>query len=226
MKTNTLYAICTVAVLSAFAQRAAAYELNLAATPEDTHVVSSSVGLENAFVATVGYGHTLRLLDRVVLVGGNVTLPWATPDSGDFRLKVGGLVPVVTGAQWRLLAQVMPVLRGSESLLNRMTNFGVEAGVVGGYYGRRWFAAAELGGDWAMLTHVEHSARYRSTTYAGAKDGWYRTTGATVHAGFFGGYSLDTVDLVLRAGQQRDLHLDKLLVPAYLTLGVNVRLPS
>ena len=225
MKAPSVTALCFAVVLGAFAGPAAAQDLNVAATKAGTHVVSSSVGFEDAMVASLGYGYAARVGDRTVMLGGDVTLPWAKVDVGDFRLRVGGLVPVLEGDRWRLLARLMPVVRGSESGVNRMTNVGLEGGLAGGYYGRRWFAAAELGADWAALTYVQHSAAYRHIIYADAKDGWYRTTGMTLRAGLVGGYSFEAVDVVLRAGQDRDLRLQTLFAPLYVTLGFNARLP-
>ncbi len=225
MKPIQHFCLCTAVSLSLFAAPAAANTLNVTATAPGTQVVSSSAGLESAFVATLGYGYALPFADRMLVVGADVTLPWADPDVGDFKLRGNALVPILGHGAWRLLGELSPIVRGSKNEISRMTNLGFDTSVVGGYYGRRWFAAAEFGVDWAVLTRVDHTERYRDLVYDDAQSGWYRSTGANVRAGLFGGYSFDSVDVVLRAGQQRDQEFENVMLPAYVTVGVNVRLP-
>lgn len=225
MNATKLSAILVATLVTTFAGRAAAQGLNVAATPAGTHVLSSSVGMENAFVASLGYAHGLQVGDRTLFLGADFTLPWAKPDLGDYRLRARGILPIVGSSGWRLLGEVMPGVRSGQNPLNRHTAIGLEGNLLGGYYGQRWFAAAELGGDWTALSYIEHTDRFRNTAYAEVKDGWYGTTGATVHAGLVGGYSFEAIDVVLRAGQQRDLGLETLMLPLYLSLGVNARLP-
>ena len=95
---------------------------------------------------------------------------------------------------------------------------------MGGYYQRCWFIAAEFGVDWAITTHIAHSQFYRDTVYADAKDGWYANTGGEFYYGLLGGYSFPSVDIIVRAGQRRDLAKARAsFLPFYATVGVNVR---
>ena len=213
----------TVLALAALCPRqASALTLNFGAVePEQTQIVELSDGLENAFAATVGYGRLVRGAGWLSLVGADLTMVMV--DAADYRLRVGASAPIIRGGPWMITARLFPLVRGSQNQLGRMTNLGVEAGLGGGFFGRHWFGAVDLGVDWAAATYVANSDRYRTTVYADAKDGWYASTGTRLLYGLFGGYSWRSVDLVLRAGQARDLNLGVWYIPFYATAGINLR---
>jgi hypothetical protein len=106
-----------------------------------------------------------------------------------------------------------------------MTNVGLETSAFGGFYDSSWFVAAEAGLDWAAATYIEHTERYRRVVYEGARDGWYSSTGTTMVYGLLGGYSFRNVDVILRAGQRRDLRLNTWMLPFYAGIAVELRLP-
>ncbi|HUJ28688.1 MAG TPA: hypothetical protein VLW85_21855 [Myxococcales bacterium] len=210
----------------ALAGAAAAQPINFGAVPaEQTHVVQVSGGLENAFVASVGYGRGLSLAGRALVLTGDFTLPWAAPDLRDFEARVGVIAPVVESAEWKLSVELRPLVRGTSNQIARMTDLGLQSGLVLGYYTTRWFGGCELGLDWAAATYIESSARYRELDYAGAKDGWYASTGASLRGGLFGGHSFGRVEVVASAGEWRDLHLRPSTVPFFAAIGVSLRLP-
>jgi hypothetical protein len=206
---------------------AAAQSINFGARPaERANELHFAVGLENAFVGTVGYSHGVSLLDHAIVLTADVALPWASFDLADFRLRMGALVPLAGKGSWKLTGKVLPVLRSTQNEINRMTNLGLDAGLVAGYYAQRWFIAAEAGLDWSAATYIQHSELYRQTGYAGAKDAWYSTTAANGYAGLLGGFSFERWDVVLRAGQTRDYRGKTPVIPLYVSAGINVRLPT
>lgn len=213
-----------IGALCAAASVAQAEEVNFGAIEgNQQNMVHLRTGAEYAFVAGAGYARILRIDGRPLLVGGDVTLPWASFDLGDYRLRAEAMAPIVGPKEWKLAGRVAPMLRGLDDELARFTNFGVETGVVGGYYARQWMVAAELGLDWALSTHIKHSQRYRNIAYEDAKDGWYRNTGANFNYGLVGGGSFSRFDLLLRAGQGRDLQANPQLLPFYAMLTCNAR---
>lgn len=118
--------------------------------------------------------------------------------------------PAAGRGAWRITVKAMPLVRSTRNEVNHMTNVGIDAGLIGGYYAQRWFIATETGIDWAAATYIKHSERYRETSYEGAKDGWYSTIW----------------DIVLRAGQMRDYQFRLPFVPVYLVVGLNIHLPA
>ena len=219
MKTITLIA------LLATTTAAAADELNLRTLADDTapNRVHVTTGAEYGFVAGVGYSRVIPVLDRQVVVSGNVTLPWASFDVSDYRVRAGALVPLLGNGGWQLAGAVAPTVRGNSTGINTMTAVGLDTSVVGGYYARRWFVALEGGVDLALSTHVTHTEAYRMNAYADAKDGWYSEPGANLRGGVQAGVSVDRYDITLRLGQLRDSSGEPPVLPFYGTLGVSAR---
>lgn len=216
MKTLLALAI----VLAPFA--ASAEELNLRtfanAPPNRVHVTT---GAEYGFVAGLGYSRVVPLLDRHVVLMADATLPWASFDFADYRVRAGVLVPIAGTGGLQLAASVMPALRGDSAAISQMTNVGLDTGLVGGYYARGWFVALESGIDLALTTHVTHTDAYRMYGYADAKDGWYANPGANLRGGIQAGVTMDRYDVTLRVGQVRDSTGEAPLLPFYGTLAVS-----
>lgn len=202
-------------VLSCLPAVAHAQELNLGALDAEPNRVHVSTGAEYGMVASAGYSRVLPFLDRRLVLGGEATLPWAGADVQDYRLQLSALAPIVESTHWKLAMSLAPIVRGTENRTSRMIGVGVDAGLVGGYYDRRWFAAAEAGFDAALTTHVAISEAYRTRTYMGAQDGWYANAGGNVRAGLQLGASFGRYDVALRAGQVRDVGGGKPMLPFY-----------
>jgi hypothetical protein len=204
---------------------AAAQDLNFGALrSDDRHVLHMGVGVEDAVVASLGYGHVLSLMGRTSLLGG--TLDVVPAHASDWRLRLGAVVPVTSHGGWTAGAKTLGILRNARNDMNRMTNLGVEMSLFGGFYAERWFAAADVGVDWATATYIRHTDAYRRLIYEDARDGWYSSTGAALVYGVSGGYSFSNVDIVVRAGQRRDFSFATWLLPFYATVGVDIRLPA
>lgn len=213
--------LLVVALLAAAPARAEG--LNLAKLDETTNVVQVSTGAEFGFVAGAGYARVIPLLGRQLVLSGDVVLPWAGLDLSDYRVRVGALMPIVTGAHWKLAGSVAPTARGTKNEISRMTSVGADLGAVGGYYAHRWFVAGELGFDWAMTTHITNTDAYRSNVFAGARDGWYANPGGNARAGLQGGLSFGSYDVILRVGEVRGTDCQPPLLPFYGTLAVDTR---
>ncbi len=221
-------AFAVFASLASASTTAAAHEVNFGALGGDRpNLLYARGGAEYGFVAAVGYGRVFRLAERPMVLSGDLTLPIAMPDFGDYRARVSVQMPLVQQRGGVLAARVAPSVRGIENDIARMTSVGTDTGLVAGYYATRWFVAGEVGIDAAWTTHIEHADRYRAVQNPAAKDGWYALTGGNVYYGLLGGYSLKSVDFIVRIGQSRNLSNGKTgFLPAYGTLNINVRLPD
>jgi hypothetical protein len=211
-----------LATLAAGAARA--QDVNLARLDEITpNRVSVRSGAEYGVVTGLGYSRAVAALGRTMLLGADVTAPWGGLDAADWRLRVSALAPLVGSDRWKLAATVAPTLRETSNDVARMTALGLDAGLVGGWYAPRWFAAAEAGADWSFTTYVENSERYRRLVYAGARDGWYAMPGGNFRLGLQAGLSLSRFELALRLGRLRDLKGDGPALPLYGTVAVTTR---
>jgi hypothetical protein len=150
-------------------------------------------------------------------------LPWAGFDFSDYKLRAAALVPIVGTQRWKLAGTLAPTLRGSTNQISTLADFGVDLGLVGGYYRRRGFVAGELGFDAALSTHVTHTDAYRMTVHEDAVDGWYSNPGGNLRFGLQGGVTLARYDVILRVGQLRDTGGAPPLFPFYGTVTVNAR---
>ncbi len=219
---STLAALAIAVGAVAASSTAAAQDFNFGALrDDDRHILHVGVGMEDAVVASLGYGHVLSLMGRTVVLGGTVDVVPA--HASDWRLRVGAVFPVASYAGWMVGAKTLGIVRNASNDMNRMSNLGVETSLFGGFYAERWFLAAEAGVDWATATYIHHTDAYRRLVYENAQDGWYSSTGAALVYGVSGGYSFSSVDLVVRAGQRRDFSLSTWLLPFYATVGAAVR---
>jgi hypothetical protein len=212
------------ALVFLLASAAGAQELNLARidgeAPNHLHV---RTGAEYGLVGGVGYARAVPLAGRTVLLGGDLTVPWGNLDAGDWRLRASALVPLAAGERWKLSASVAPTVRSTSDDAARLIGLGVDVGAAAGYCATGWFAAAELGLDWEIATHVTSSDAYRKLVFADARDGWYAAPGGNFRAGLQGGVSLSRYDLVLRAGKLLDTGGSPPMLPLYATLTLDAR---
>lgn len=219
---SNLAALAVAVAAVAICGPAAAQDLNFGALrDDDRHILHVGVGVEDAVVASLGYGRVLPIMGRASVLGG--TLDVVPAHASDWRLRLGAVFPITSHGGWTVGAKTLGIVRNAANDMSRMTNLGVETSLFGGFYAERWFVAAEAGVDWATATYVHHTDAYRRLVYDGARDGWYSSTGAGLVYGLSGGYSFSDFDLVLRAGQRRDFRLETWLVPLYATAGVDVR---
>ncbi|HEY5920884.1 MAG TPA: hypothetical protein VIV11_04400 [Kofleriaceae bacterium] len=215
---NLIIAGCLLVSLDARAQ-----EVNLSSLDAEPNRVHVTTGAEYGFVAGAGYSRVLPFLDRKLVVTGEVMLPWAALDVSDYRLRLGALVPIVGPGRWKLAGSIAWVLRGTESTINTMTDVGVDAALLGGFYDSRWFVAGEVGADVALTTKITHNDAYRETSHPDAMDGWYAGPGANLRAGVQAGVAFARYDVTMRVGQVRDVAGEAPLLPFYGSLALGAR---
>lgn len=221
---STLAFCATLGVAWTASSAVSAQEVNFGAIDDEaSNMMHVRTGAEYAFVVGAGYTRIFHVAGRPLLLTGDLTVPWATFDLSDYRLRIGVMAPIVGRKRWKLAGRFTPTVRGLKNRVSRMTNVGIDVALVGGYYGSRGFLVGELGVDWAITTRVKHSAAYRSAVFEGARDGWYFNAGGNFYYGLVGGPSFGRFDLVLRVGQGRDIRADIQLLPFYATLALNAR---
>jgi hypothetical protein len=198
-------------------------DINFGAIREDSNVATLTTGAEQGLVLGMGYARVLSFAGRPLVLGGDVALQWAEVDPSDFRVRAGGLLPLITHGRWKLIGGLSSTVRGTNNQIARMISAGTDATLLAGRYSRRWYAAAEAGFDWALATHVEHSDDYRMQVFAEARDGWYGNPGGTFRYGVQGGVSFGRNDVILRAGKLVDVAGKPPLLPIYATLGYDRR---
>jgi hypothetical protein len=218
MKTLIIIAVVIVSPLVARAQN-----VNVAAIPDDSNLMTVTTGMEYGFVASVGYTRALRVANRQLLVGGDAALAWAEPDPSDFRLSSGVRMPLVDGSRWKLLGGLAVSVRGTDNDIGRFATIAGDAAIIGGRYAPRGFVAAELGIDMPLTAHITPSEMYRMTVFPDAKSGWYGATGGMMRAGLQGGVTVGRCDIVLRAGRLFDTKGQGALMPLYATLALDTR---
>jgi hypothetical protein len=217
--TTIAAAVWVALFVLSFAWRAQAQEVNLARLDEGpSNRVYLRTGAEWAFVAGVGYARTVSVGRRRLVLLGELTAPWAAADASDYQARVGALVPILRWRGWQLAGSLEPTVRGTTNDLGRMTSLGANAGVMGGYYARHWFAAGELGFDYALTTRIAHSQLYREAVYDNARDGWYINPGGNYRLGGQAGASFDRYELAVRAGILRNMMGGQPMFPLYATL--------
>lgn len=161
------------------------------------HVLNLNAGIENGSIAGIGYAH--RLGKTFWLLNADYSMPFGGQPFDDFKVR--------GGAQWaglqtgNLIATLKArgVFRRYGNNLVRMLNFGSEFSGTVGFYGPKWFAAAEAGFDKAIVTHIQHSDAYKQV-YKEAQSGWYIPTGGYGLYGLQGGYSFGSTDVYGKAG--------------------------
>jgi hypothetical protein len=177
--------------------------------------ISIDLGLQSALVTRASYA---RHVGPGVLYG-RFTLPVANPNFKDLAFEAGGQATALASGNWKLQVAFAPVLRLTENDFFSATALGVRAALMPGYQGDRWGLMAELGYEKMLATHLNHSSLYRSVGYAGAKDGWYSSTGGTLQAGLRGGYRVGRMEISLAAGVLVSEGLNPITPPFYGTLG-------
>ena len=190
--------------------------------------VTAETGLQSGVVTSVGYARGMQLragdpTSRTLIPFAQATLLVARPDLHDYGFRAGAQISVVSIGWFDLSAQLAFDVAQTENSIYRGTALRTDLVLLGGHYGRRWFAVAEAGYDRAWLTYVKNSDWYRTNFYSDAKDGWYGGTGGTLRAGAKGGVTLGPVEVVLRAGVSKSEALRDLDLPFYGTLGAGLR---
>lgn len=190
--------------------------------PAQKHIVNLNVGLDNAF--TVGVGYSYQLNTKIpLLLNIEYSMPAGDKLFDDMKTKIGAQLNVISAGNFYTAVKAHGVIRRFQNDLARMVNFGSEFSATAGYYKNKWFAAAELGFDKAIITHIRHSKLMKEYN-PDLQSGWYIPTGGNFFYGVQGGYSFKQSDVYVKAGKTmtQDFKTSP-TVPYYFQLGWNVK---
>jgi hypothetical protein len=221
MRSWLLWAAVALVFVAATAPDASA-QWNVARLDDAPNRVYTTAGLDPALLPTVGYARVISMFGHPVQLAGDLGIAAAELDTRDFRVQAQAFTSILRWRTVNLTGRAALIGRGTENSIYRGYNFGLGFTGTLGVYRRRWFVATELGFDKAVVTHVTHSAWYRTYFYAEAKDGWYRDTGGTVHYGLTAGVTVGKVELLARYGVQRTEQLNDLMPPMYASVGLGL----
>jgi hypothetical protein len=195
---------------------------NVARFATERNRVYTTFGVDPAFVGSVGYGRVVPVFSHDIQLTGDVGIATARADVRDFRARVGLQSSLLRWRSLNLTGSATFITRGTDNVIYTGLNFGADIAGTAGIYRPRWFAVGEYGFDKAVITHVHHSAYYRSTFYPDAKDGWYLDAGGTYHYGGAVGVTIAKTELVARAGWMKTENYKSLMPPMYVSVGVGV----
>ncbi len=197
-----------------------AQTINWTTMDSSKHIVTAGVGWDYGIAYSVGYGYQLEAKLPLVL-----NLQFVKPSGNafldDFKTKIGGQIVLLDRSKIKGAVTLNGIYRRYENDLVRLHNFGSEMRGTFGYYQPKWFVAAEVDFDKAIVTHFKHSDKYREDVYSDVVDGWYEpATGGNFSFGIQTGYSLKKSDITFNFGRvlTQDFKTTP-LIPYYLRLG-------
>jgi hypothetical protein len=202
-----------------------AQTINWKALDSIRHIINTNLGLDYSISYGLGYGYKLNT-KLPIIINGNFSIPSGEKLVDDVKAKIGGQIRWLNKSKFVGAVAVYGIYRRHETRYVRLQNFGSEVKVMFGYYQSKWFVAAELGFDKAIVTHFKHSQEFRENIFVDVIDGWYEpATGGNFSYGLLTGYSLTRADITLNAGRviSQDFKTAPLF-PFYLNLGFNYRL--
>jgi hypothetical protein len=195
---------------------------NLALQRPGTDHLYVNAGLDPAVITSIGYGRTLSAFGATAQLFAEAGVVAGDADLRDFRARLGAQLELAHVGRVRLGGRASFVTRGTENRIFRSVNMGVAVTGSAGLYGRRWFAATEVGFDKALLTHLRHSEEYRVVHFPEAKDGWYLDNGGTWGLGAMMGRTMGRSEAVVRVGVSRTQRWETPSIPGYVVLGWGV----
>jgi hypothetical protein len=142
----------------------------------------------------------------------------------DFKTKIGVQIRWIEFHNFQFSTKIHGVFRRYENDFVRLLNFGSDLSGIVGYYRPKWFIAADVGFDKAIVTQFKHSEIYKEQI-PGVVDGWYEpATGGNFYYGLQAGFSFKNQDIYLRGGQiiTQDFKT-KPLIPFFGHLGYNIK---
>jgi len=207
-------------LLLALGARDAAAQWNVARFGTERSRIYTAVGLDPAWVTSLGYGRVIALYGHDFQFTGDAGVVVAHMDTQDFRVRLGAHTSLVRWRSFHLTGSATFITRGTDNVIYRGLNFGSDFTGTLGAYRPGWFAAGEFGFDKAIVTHITHSDWYRTYFYPDPKDGWYIDAGGTFHFGLMGGVALGSVELTGRFGWRWTEEFNDLMPPMYAGVGV------
>ena len=220
MKRSTLFISLVTVATAGLVFPLSAQTSNFQLAEKGRYDVSVAFGLDPAVVTSVGITRWTAIGDRVVGLSLEGTLPVAEVDLHDYRIGAAASLSLVRFGTFHLATRLGLSARGTQNVNFTAHGFGADFAAFLGHYGRRAFAAVELGYDKAMLEHIEHRPFYLAN-YPDAVDGWYKAPAGTVRLGLTTGVSLGRMDLGLRAYLVRSEGWEELMPPLGTTMSIS-----
>lgn len=186
------------------------------------HIATLNAGWDYSTSVGIGYGYQLKTAMPVIL-NTQFSLAAGNQLLDDFKVKAGGQIRGFKAGHFMGTAMLNSIYRRNENDLVRHQNFGCEITGTVGYYKSGWFAAAEFGFDKAIVTQMMPSSLLREY-FPAMTEGWYIPTAGNFLLGVQGGFSLNQLDVTLKAGKVVDQYLaTTATLPYYFQLGINRR---
>ncbi|UEQ78524.1 hypothetical protein [Chryseobacterium arthrosphaerae] len=192
---------------------------------KEKHIVNANIGTEYGVIFGLGYGYRLNTALFPIITGVEFSVPAGGTLLDDFKVKAGANIRWVKVNDFQLSTRVQGIFRrfGNENVV--IANFGLDMAGTIGYYRPKWFIGIETGFDKAIVSHFEHTARYKEI-FPGVKNGWYEpATGGNFYYGIQGGYSFPHQEVYLKLGNivSQDFKT-KPQLPFMVQIGYNYKL--
>ncbi len=163
------------------------------------HRVSACFGADYSSYYGISYGRLLRIGDKPLVAGAEVTFPFGRDLSDDWRLRASVQTEALRHNHFSLTIKPGLVVRRYESPLARMHNIAADVSFFYGYQKPQWGIAAVAGYDRSISTKINH--RLLRDEYPDIKDGWYKTAGGNFKFGARANFSAGSWGLFLTAGK-------------------------
>jgi len=221
---KTLTTIYLLLILTFHFSTSIAQTLNWKALDSSQHIINANLGFDYSLSFGVGYAYKLNTKLPIVL-NADFSMPSGEKAFDDFKSKIGGQICLLNKSNFVGSISIFGIYRKYQTNLVRLQNFGSDMKGTFGYYKPKWFVAAEVGFDKAIVTHFKHSQKFKDEIYVNVVDGWYEpATGGNFYYGLSTGYSFKKADITVNLGKviSQDFKTSPLL-PFYLNLGYNYR---
>ncbi len=208
-----------------FINNGATQTLNWNKLENTRHILSANFGLDFGLTSKLTYGYKFNTYQTFIL-GASISKPAGKTSFDDFKASINGQIQSFSWRSFKGSTSFSAIYRKQETSLVTLQNFGAEIKGTCGYYRSKWFIAAELGFDKAIVTHFKHTDKYRDEFYLEVKDGWYQpATGGNFYYGSQAGYSIKNMDITLNVGKiiNQDFITSPVL-PFYFNLGFNFKI--
>ena len=177
-----------------------AQNINWNSIDSSKHIINASIGLDYSFNFGIGYAYKFDT-KLPIIIQTNFAIPSGKSLVDDFKFRVGGQIRLFDKSNFVGAVGINGIYRRYKTHLVRMQNFGADLKGTIGYYRLKWFVAAEIGFDKAIVTHFKHSNSYKENIYADVVDGWYEpSTAGNFNYGLQAGFSLKHIDIIAIGG--------------------------
>jgi hypothetical protein len=201
------------------------------------------VSLEPQLVVSIAYARRLTPEGSrsSAGLGAGIRFPPYTVADGSVRANLTAVGEWMPHRAWGTTVTSHAFLARGRNRAGTVHGLGLELRAAPGYHADAWSAAADLGWQGTLLSHIEHSEaaresfdeRYPDGTPGanGPSDGWYRSTAHRLRIGFAGSRRLTRgMTLQVTAGSLFSLQRQGILVgfahgqvPVYLETSVRMR---